>query len=78
MMFIISLDLGNEHFLSLPAKAPPPGNDALCHEFVYFDVKMIWLTDRLLILSQVTAKRRAEPTSMTFVCISLRIQELYV
>lgn len=59
-MFIISPDLGNELFRS-SHPSPPCHETTRRREFVYFDVKMIWLTDRLLILS------KAESVLATFV-----------
>lgn len=49
-MFIISPDLGNELF-RFSIRLPPCHETTRRREFVYSDVKMIWLTDRLLILS---------------------------
>lgn len=43
----------------------PPRGDAWHREFVYFDARMIWLTDRLLIVSQAGGASSLQFTSLS-------------
>lgn len=64
-MFLISPDLGNELFLCFSYFSTMKRRRRC--EFVYFDVKMIWLTDRLLMLS------RTPENATSFVCKSVHL-----